>query len=113
MGLLAELRSVNVVRCARFGHGFWSEMQWGCAIGGECGELLNLLKKYERQMTNDPGHDALKKEISDEIADVIIYLDLLANQLGISLERAIQRKFNKTSEKHGFPEMLHRGWEEE
>lgn len=109
MGFLQVLRKLNDRRCVRFGHGYWSPMQWGCAIGGECGELLNVLKKYERQLPSDPSKDELKKEISDEMADVIIYIDLLAAQLGIDLERAIQRKFNKISEKHGYPEMLPRG----
>lgn len=109
MGFLQKLRQQNNLRHARFGTAHWNPMEWGCAIGGECGELLNKLKKYERQTTCDPLREDLIVEISDEMADVIIYMDILAGQLGISLERAIQRKFNKTSDKHGFPEKLSRG----
>lgn len=109
MGFLQILREHNNARLGRFGHGAWNAMEWGCAIGGECGELLNLLKKYVRQMPSDLSQDDLRSEISDEMADVIIYIDLLAGSLGIDLERAIQRKFNATSRKHGFPEMLPRG----
>lgn len=109
MGFLQVLRDQNTLRCVRFGHSYWSEMKWGCAIAGEAGELCNKLKKYERQMPGDPSRMELFKGISDEMADVIIYIDLLADSLGISLERAIQRKFNATSEKHGYPERLPRG----
>jgi NTP pyrophosphatase (non-canonical NTP hydrolase) len=41
------------------------------------------------------------QSVSDEIADVAIYLDLLAARLGINLEEAVVKKFNEVSEKIG------------
>ena len=39
--------------------------------------------------------------IADELADAIIYADLLATRLDVSLEDAIIRKFNEVSERMG------------
>lgn len=107
-----SLREANLSRLPRFGHGelhdrgAWNAMGWGCAIGGECGELLNLLKKYERQMASDPPRNILLPQIGREIADVIIYLDLLAAYLGIDLQKFTAVKFNEVSYRTGFPERL-------
>lgn len=109
---LMALRAANLSRVVRFGHGDikaphgWGPMQWGCALAGEVGELCNFLKKYERQMPSDPTPDELFADISKEIADVFIYLDLLASTFDLDLARIISSKFNATSKKFGFPERL-------
>lgn len=95
---LLTLRNANVRRCTTsFKHALddWSEMEWGCAAAGEMGELCNLLKKRKR------GEDVPLKDVMDEIADVIIYLDLLAARLGVHLSGPIREKFNETSTKKG------------
>lgn len=102
---LMKLRDINVHRCVHaFGHNLydWSCMEWGCAITGEAGELANVLKKIRRAEQNIAGSRIEGSEtqaVSDEIADVIIYCDLLAARFGIDLQTAIREKFNKTSEK--------------
>ncbi|MDZ7711723.1 MAG: MazG-like family protein [Rhodovibrio sp.] len=65
-------------------------------MSGETGELANLLKKVQRGdvSRNDP-------RIADEFADVLIYLDLLAAEMGVNLSEAVTCKFNQTSEKVG------------
>lgn len=118
---LRHLREQNVSRCVRYGHGDptewleltevlrlgqWGPMQWGCAIAGEAGELCNFLKKFERRLPSDPTRLELESQIAGEIADVIIYLDLLASMFGFDLERIIATKFNRTSEKLGYPERI-------
>jgi NTP pyrophosphatase (non-canonical NTP hydrolase) len=95
---LLTLRKANKKRCVTsFKHALedWSEMEWGCAAAGEMGELCNLLKKRKR------GENIPLKAVMDEIADVIIYLDLLAARLGVHLSGPIRDKFNETSEKRG------------
>lgn len=98
--LFTVLRHANVDRCesAVFNHKLndWTPAQYGCALAGEVGELCNLIKKDFRGLDK-----VTKKELADEIADVAIYLDLLAARLGISLGRAISDKFNATSVKRG------------
>jgi NTP pyrophosphatase (non-canonical NTP hydrolase) len=71
----------------------WSLADWACAAAGEMGELCNKIKKLRR------GEDIPTKEIADEIADTITYLDLLADKLNISLPEAIRSKFNEVSDR--------------
>jgi NTP pyrophosphatase (non-canonical NTP hydrolase) len=47
----------------------------------------------------DHGKD-LRNEISDELADVAIYLYELADNLGIDLSEAIKNKLEKNAEKY-------------
>lgn len=94
----AELREANVKRSDEAFNipvNLWSATDWACAVAGETGELCNLIKKSRR------GEDIDSDEIADEAADVLIYLDLLAARLGIDLEEAVERKFNRTSMKMG------------
>ena len=78
-------------------------------LAGEVGELLNEIKKQARYELGIAGgihpEEALPR-ITDEIGDVVICCSLLANKLGIDLGKAVADKFNKTSEKHGFPHRL-------
>lgn len=108
-----ELRQANLSRCARWhprGLDEWSLSDWGVAAGGEMGEALNVVKKLNRERDGIAGNtvsvDELRGDLADEIADVVIYLDIMAASEGIDLAAAIARKFNKTSEKVGFPERL-------
>lgn len=106
-----ELRAVNRARCEESYHSIddWSPTDWACAMGGECGEALNLIKKLRRLTgpTNrvtlgfiqPTGESELVAEIGDELADVVIYADLLAARLGLLLSECVAKKFNSTSEK--------------
>ena len=57
----------------------WSLDDWLVALNGEVGELFNLIKKVSRR---DYTLAALRQELSDEIADVVIYLDILSFRVG-------------------------------
>lgn len=62
------------------------------ALCGEAGELANMIKKRWRD-----GAD-LSEEIKDELADIRVYLELLANQFGIEgpkLDERVQQKLQK------------------
>lgn len=96
--MLRKLKQLNKLRVSEFGHGDimgWSPTDWGCAVAGETGELCNLLKKVKR------GEDIPIKDIAYEIADVLIYLDLVAQRMGIDLEEAMIEKFNLKSDEIG------------
>lgn len=98
MGMSFEdLRSANERRTERHFHKIseWSPTDWACAFAGETGEACNIVKKMRR------GESALLNDLGDEIADAVIYADLLANRVGLSLEDCIRWKFNKTSSKIG------------
>ncbi len=76
----------------------WSPAQWLQAVVGEIGEYANLRKKYER---GDVDAATFKVEAGKELADVVIYLDILAKQLGIDLGDATISKFNEVSVRVG------------
>ena len=98
---LTQLRAANVSRCETFhAIGEWSETDYACALAGEVGELCNLIKKRRR------GDDIPPAMLADEIADVLIYLDLLAARLGIQVDGAVVRKFNAWSVSKGLPQRL-------
>jgi NTP pyrophosphatase (non-canonical NTP hydrolase) len=67
------------------------------ALCGEAGELANMIKKRWRD-----GAD-LREETRDEIADVRIYLELLARCFDIEgdkLDARVLQKLEKVAEKH-------------
>ena len=109
----SELRAANLSRCGRWhpgGLSEWSLSDWFTATMGELGEAANIAKKLNRvrdgMVGNAESEDDLRSNLADEIADVAIYLDILAASQGINLAEAIIAKFNRTSEKVGFPERL-------
>jgi NTP pyrophosphatase (non-canonical NTP hydrolase) len=111
---LQRLRTVNLDRCARWhGRGTepWSGADWANAMQGEAGEAGNVVKKIRRVETRtgpqtDKDLPELRYELANEIADTLIYLDLLAAHYGIDLEPAVTRKFDFVSAREGFPERL-------
>ena len=77
----------------------------GMELAGEVGELLNVLKKIERERMGLGGSRASTKNLLDELGDAYICLDLIAEELGLSpslVTEAIRNKFNETSEARGF-----------
>lgn len=108
------LRITNQSRCRRWHDPeSWSLSDWGVAMGGEAGEALNVIKKINRAAQGIAGNTGAVDEVAplmdalgEELADVVLYIDLLAARAGIDLEDAIRTKFNKTSVVQGFPETL-------
>lgn len=106
---LSDLRAVNVERCEDVFHRLedWTPTDWACAVAGECGEACNNVKKLRRLDGADVDLDTLEQRaelriaISKELADTVIYIDLLAARLDIDLARAVIDKFNEVSEKRG------------
>lgn len=71
----------------------WSLADWSNALAGETGELCNWIKKIRR------GDNIDLAEVGKELADIVIYADLLADKLGLSLSDCITSKFNEVSER--------------
>jgi len=78
---LASLREANVRRCEAFGHAVeqWSAIRWALALFGEAGELANAVKKLIRG-------DGSKAAVAEEIADVLIYHDLLGARMNMTAD---------------------------
>lgn len=103
----ADLRDANVRRCKEVFHPLndWSPTDWATAMAGECGEACNEVKKLRRLDGADHEQDTeakraeLREKIGTELADVVIYADLLAARLGINLGQFVIGKFNEVSER--------------
>ncbi|MGF7151287.1 NTP pyrophosphatase (non-canonical NTP hydrolase) [Sphingomonas zeicaulis] len=111
----AQLRTANMSRCMRWhprGINEWSLSDWMTALGGEVGEAMNIAKKLNRDRDSIVGNfvnaEELRTALADELADIAIYLDILAASENIDLAAAIVSKFNRTSAKVNFPERLPR-----
>lgn len=111
----SEVTAINWGRCIRWHEDSstaWTGADWGTAMGGECGEALNVIKKLRRLECgmppgpDDPPEPELKKMLADELADTFLYLDLLASFYDVDLPAAIVSKFNRVSARQGFPERL-------
>jgi NTP pyrophosphatase (non-canonical NTP hydrolase) len=76
------------------------------ATTGELGEAANLVKKLNRVRDGIPGNaespEQLHLQLADELADVAIYLDLMAQAAGFDLETIREAKFARTSRKIGY-----------
>lgn len=113
-----DFSELNKARCEApngFNHPVksWSLSDWFTATMVELGEAANIAKKLNRVRDGIPGNtetpDELKAKLADEIADAFIYLDLLAQRADVNLEAAVIAKFNRTSAKMGYPDMIEGG----
>ncbi len=105
-----ELRQANIKRLPQFKNkkgglahskpdgSDWEPMVWIAAMVGEVGELANRVKKVKR---GDVTLEEEKEEIGKEIADIQIYLDILAYQYRFDLGSLTRQKFNEVSDRVG------------
>jgi NTP pyrophosphatase (non-canonical NTP hydrolase) len=110
---LTHLREVNKARLRAWeGDNECADALFHAAeLGGEVGELLNVVKKLHRESMGWRGSRATMPELEDEIGDVLICLDKLAAYFAINLSVATAAKFNKTSDKVGLPhKLVHPHW---
>jgi NTP pyrophosphatase (non-canonical NTP hydrolase) len=84
----------------------WSLSDWITATLGELGEAANVVKKLNRIRDDIPGNeesvDQLWPMLADELADTMIYLDLLIQAAGFDPDLIRDEKFARTSAKIGY-----------
>lgn len=75
--------------------------------------MCNVVKKLNRLRDglvgnhgDDVSHAQLVDKLGKELADVVIYCDLLAQREGLNLGELVRLKFNEVSERNNFPERL-------
>ncbi len=77
------------------------------SLAVELGELLEHFQwKDDKEILRMAEDSVGREEIADEIADVAIYLSLLAYELGIDLDKAVERKLKKNEEKYPLKTIL-------
>ena len=111
----SEFSKANLERCQSpdgFDHDLhsWSTSDWFTATMGELGEAANVAKKLNRVRDNIRGNketaDELRNKLASELADTFIYLDLLAQSVGIDIGQAVETTFNAKSIEVGYPKLL-------
>jgi NTP pyrophosphatase (non-canonical NTP hydrolase) len=63
-------------------------------LAGECGEILNKVKKIFRDRNGELSND-MREILADELGDVLWYLAQTAETLGLSLEDIAAMNLNK------------------
>lgn len=78
----------------------------GNELAGEVGEACNVIKKLERERLGWRGSRDTVDHLAEELADIIICVDLIATACGINIEQAVANKFNATSLKNNLPQRM-------
>lgn len=107
MSEFSRLRAANRARQAEWDPSDDITLSYrGNELAGEVGEACNVIKKLERERLGIRGSRDTVEHLAEELADVIICVDLIAMAEGIDLDDAVARKFNATSEKVGLKTRL-------
>ena len=108
MDIEATQRQLSEFAEQRDWNRFHSPKNLAMALAVEAAELMEpfqwLAEQESRQLHERPAELA---KVREEIADVLIYLLRLADQLDIDLDLAVQEKMRKNAEK--YPVSLARG----
>lgn len=113
-----QLRHANIERQKEWdGDAEFSELFFSNALGGETGEMAevilalqvqvavgkaqNIVKKLERFALGLRGSVSDRHSLGKELADVVFYADLLANRAGLDLASCVVNKYNEVSDKYG------------
>lgn len=78
------------------GDDFKDLIHWALGINGEAGEVAEKLKKIIRDKQSVVS-EADKLELAKELGDVLWYLAVFADQLGLSLEAIAEQNLAKLS----------------
>ena len=104
---LRDLRDANITRQNEWDRdGAITPSYRGNELAGEVGEACNVIKKLERERLGIRGSRASKLNLAEELADVVICVDLICAYYGINLDLAVIHKFNATSKKYGLTTRL-------
>jgi NTP pyrophosphatase (non-canonical NTP hydrolase) len=79
-----------------YGVRYFSELTNMAVLTEEVGELARIMARRYGDQSFKAGE---KDNLADEMADVLWVLTCLANQTGVDLEQAMERNFQKKSER--------------
>ena len=71
---------------------------WVMGIAGEAGEVVEKWKKIVAYQGGDINPEDLG-ELSKELGDVVWYIAVLANSLGLSMSEILQQNLNKLADR--------------
>jgi len=80
---------------------FHSVKNLSMALSVEASELVEIFQWQTEEKSNSLYQDEVEKEkISDEVADIFIYLTRICEKNEIDLEKAVLRKIDKNAKKY-------------
>tara|TARA_B110000967_G_C18845579_1_gene541771 strand:- start:466 stop:792 length:327 start_codon:yes stop_codon:yes gene_type:complete len=80
-----------------YGVRYFNELTNLAMLTEEVGEVARIMsRRYGEQSEKESDKD---KDLSDELADVLFVLTCIANQTGIDLEAAMQKNFDKKTQR--------------
>lgn len=112
MNIKAMQKRLREFAATREWQPFHSPKNLAMALMVESAELLELFQwlttEQSHTLTKEPED---REKVSDEIADVMLYLLQIADRTGVDLEEAVEKKFIKNAEKYPakLPEALPAG----
>lgn len=71
-------------------------------LAGEAGEVADLIKKSLYPSKPGDGQDT-ETRLADELGDVLWYLAILAQGLGVSLNEIAEQNIHKLAARHNLP----------
>lgn len=81
----------------KYGVRYFDEMTNTAMLMEEVGEVARIMaRRYGEQSEKESDKD---KDLGEELADVLFVLVCLANQTGINLDEAIQKNFEKKTQR--------------
>ena len=109
MNIKAMQKRLRDFAASREWQSFHSPKNLAMALMVESAELLEIFQwlttEQSHTLTQEPAD---REKVSDEIADVFLYLLQIADRTGIDLEEAVEKKLIKNAQKHPakLPELL-------
>ena len=81
----------------KFGVRYFNELTNMAILAEEVGELARIMsRRYGEQSEKESDKN---KDLADELADVLFVLTCIANQTGVDLEEAMQKNFEKKTQR--------------
>jgi NTP pyrophosphatase (non-canonical NTP hydrolase) len=94
---LKELQSKVDVWIKKYGVRYFNELTNMTILTEEVGEVARVMsRRYGEQSEKESDKN---KDLGDELADVLFVLTCIANQTGVDLEQAIQKNFEKKTQR--------------
>jgi NTP pyrophosphatase (non-canonical NTP hydrolase) len=104
MDIQALQQTLRAFAAARGWQPFHTPKNLSTALMVEAAELAEIFQwMTPEQSVNASGNAKVKEQISDEIADVLLYLLQIADHTSVDVEEAVKAKLVKNAVKHPAP----------
>lgn len=108
MDIQAVQKRLAAFAAARDWEQFHSPKNLSMALAAEAAELIEIFQWMTEEQSREIVHSStLMKPVREEIADVFIYLVMLADKLGVDVGTEVDRKIRLNEKK--YPPGLSRG----